>query len=110
MTDDEILAIYSKWFVGEYGYAPHTISSFAWESAFEQAVLARLGVAPTLDQAKAVCEREGLAVVPNEPTAEMIYDFMAIGLRHAEYTQAPTVSEIGQGYKAMLEAARIKNE
>jgi len=31
--------------------------------AIEQAVLARLGVAPTLDQAKAICEANGLAVV-----------------------------------------------
>jgi hypothetical protein len=40
------------------------LDAFEWEKIVEQTVLARLGVAPTLDQAKQICEQAGYAVVP----------------------------------------------
>lgn len=48
-------------------------------------------------------------LVPAEPTVDMILKLMAVGLRHAEYTDggSPTVLDVAYGYKAMLAAAPI---
>jgi hypothetical protein len=41
MTESEVGDIYHQWFIAKYGYEAHAIDSYAWESHFEQAVIAR---------------------------------------------------------------------
>jgi hypothetical protein len=60
MTDDEFLKIFDE---------RETFPDYVLAQSIEQAVLARLGVAPTLDQAKRICEEAGLAVVPKQDSA-----------------------------------------
>jgi hypothetical protein len=57
----------------------------------EQAVLARLGIAPSLDQAKQICEQAGYAVVPNKASAQVCMTIMRglqKGLNNGELYEA----------------------
>lgn len=58
--------------------------------------------------AQQVAVPDGWALVPIEPTEEMIVALMCTGLRHAEYRHGcdPTIAHMAQGYTAMLAAAQ----
>ena len=58
-------------------------------------------------EAQQVAVPDGWALVPIEPTEEMIVALMCTGLRHAEYRHGcdPTIAHMAQGYTAMLAAA-----
>ena len=77
--------------------------------AIHNAVIDRLGVAPSLDQAKRVCEEAGLAVVPVEDckscdnTGKLSMGYMS-GQYNCHCRRNPA-SRFNQN-KAMLEAAR----
>jgi hypothetical protein len=59
-------------------------------------------------EAQQVAVPDGWALVPIEPTEEMIVALMCTGLRHAEYRHGcdPTIAHMAQGYTAMLAAAQ----
>ena len=60
------------------------------------------------NKAQQVAVPDGWALVPIEPTEEMIVALMCTGLRHAEYRHGcdPTIAHMAQGYTAMLAAAQ----
>jgi len=97
MTDDEWQAV---------DYAMYYVVSATYRKLIEQAVLARLGVAPNhipdvgkmvLDQAKAICEANGLAVVPID-ILDNACELLEINGEHS--------NDDYKALKAVLEAAK----
>jgi hypothetical protein len=69
MTDDEWMRFYENNRIGAFKYFKHDFAKYEAEKILEKLFLDRLGVAPSLDQAKRICEEAGLAVVPKQDSA-----------------------------------------
>jgi hypothetical protein len=106
MSENELFDIYTQWQDGQT-VSPQTyktLIAFAERNFQARLGAVRLGAVLTLDQARAICEANGFAVVPVEPTNIMVEagrKYYEENIPFAFYD-----SRYAGVYKAMLEASK----